>query len=152
MLPSPACTMLTAVSESCKLKAYPDPATRGAPYTIGYGHTGPDVKPGLIWTQAQADNALTTDLTAAAKAVADLLGTARTTQGQFDALTDFAFNVGAGNLKSSTLLRKHKAGDHAGAAAEFDKWVYAAGKKMPGLVTRRAREKALYLSHQEVIS
>ncbi len=152
MNPSPACEALTKTSEGCKLKAYPDPGTGGKPWTIGYGHTGPEVTPGLIWTQAQADKALASDLAAMGRSVSALIGAVPTTQGQFDALTDFAFNVGPENLKNSTLLKKHLARDYAGAADEFGKWIKAAGKVLPGLVTRRAREKALYLSHQQVKS
>ncbi len=66
------------------------------------------------------------------------------TQGQFDALVSFAFNLGAAALAGSTLLRKLNAGDCAGAAAEFGKWVHADGTVLPGLVTRRARERALF--------
>jgi len=74
------------------------------------------------------------------------LGGAATTQAQFDAMVSFAYNVGVANLQSSTLLKKHKAGDHAGAAAEFAKWNKAAGRVMPGLTRRRAAEAALYSS------
>jgi len=56
----------------------------------------------------------------------------------------FAYNVGVGNLQSSTLLKKHKAGDYRGAVAEFAKWNKAAGKVLPGLTKRRAAEAALY--------
>ena len=60
------------------------------------------------------------------------------------ALTSFAFNVGLGNLQSSTLRAKHNRGDFVGAANEFDKWVLVAGKRLRGLEIRRADEKALY--------
>lgn len=66
------------------------------------------------------------------------------TQGQFDSLTRLAFNVGNGALAGSTLVRKLNAGDCHGAAREFDKWVYAKGKKLPGLVNRRAEERAIF--------
>jgi len=61
------------------------------------------------------------------------------------ALTSFAFNVGLGNLQNSTLRMKHNRGDFEGAADEFLKWTLAGGKVMPGLVTRRKDERALYL-------
>ena len=67
-----------------------------------------------------------------------------TTQGQFDALVSFAFNVGLANFKGSTLLKKHNAGDYAGAAAQFPLWNKAAGKVLPGLVKRRAAEAQIY--------
>ena len=63
---------------------------------------------------------------------------------EFDALVSFHYNTGA--IARATLTRLHKAGDHAGAAAEFGKWVNAAGKRMAGLVRRRAAEAALYLA------
>lgn len=67
-----------------------------------------------------------------------------TTQNQFDALVDFAYNLGIGNLRSSTLLRKHKTGDYVGAASEFKRWNHAAGVVLAGLTTRRLKEAALY--------
>ena len=128
--------------ESLRLKAYPDPGTGGAPWTIGYGHTGVDVRPGQTITQAQAGALLRGDLSGAeAEVRADVkvpLG-----QDQFDALVSFQFNTGA--LGASTLLKKLNAGDYAGAQAEFGRWVHGgAGQVMPGLVTRRAQEAALF--------
>lgn len=151
MTPSSACIALVQQFEGCAKKqkdgtfrAYPDPGTGGAPWTIGWGSTGKDVKQGTVWTQQQCDDRLTADLTKFSAGVKTAIGTAATGQHQFDALVSFAYNVGLANLKSSTLLRKHKAGDHAGAAAEFAKWNKAAGKVLPGLKRRRAAETALY--------
>jgi len=67
-------------------------------------------------------------------------------QNQFDALVDFAYNAGAGNLQKSTLLRKINAGDYEGASKEFSKWVYGGGKKLNGLVKRRDAERRLFVS------
>jgi lysozyme len=130
--------------EGCKLRAYPDPATGGDPWTIGWGTTGADIVPGLTWTQAQADARFADDLARFAAKVAALINGAPTTQGQFDALVSFAYNVGLGNLKGSTLLKSHKAGRWLSAKAEFSRWNKADGKVMPGLTTRRAAESALY--------
>jgi len=130
-------------SEGLRLKAYPDPGTGGAPWTIGYGHTGADVSPGLVITEAKADELLRSDIARFEDAVAKLVG-ANATDNQFSALVSFAFNVGAEALRTSTLLRKHNEGDYVGAANEFPKWVKAAGKTLPGLVKRRQREQALY--------
>lgn len=130
--------------EGCRLRAYPDPATGGDPWTIGFGTTGPSIKKGLVWTQAQANNALADDVCKFSDGVLKLLDGAPVTQGQLDALTSFSYNVGLGNLKTSTLLKRHKAGDYAGAKAQFGKWVNANGKRMNGLVKRRAAEAALY--------
>jgi lysozyme len=69
-----------------------------------------------------------------------------TSQGQFDALVSFSFNVGLGNLQNSTLRMKHNRKDYEGAAEEFLKWTKAGGKVLPGLVKRRKGEQALYKS------
>ena len=130
--------------EGCKLTAYPDPGTGGDPWTIGWGATGPGIKKGIVWTQAQADQRLIEDVARFALQVGRGLAGAATTQKQFDALTSFHYNTGS--LLSSTLLRKHKAGDYAGAVAEFGKWIHAGGHVLPGLVKRRAAEAALYRS------
>ncbi len=130
--------------EGLSLKAYPDPGSGGDPWTIGYGATGPGIAKGLVWTEAQANNRLADDVSRFADGVSSLIGSAPTTQGQFDAMVSLAFNVGLGNFGSSTLLKKHKAGDHAGAAAEFARWNRAAGKVMAGLTRRRAAEAAMY--------
>ena len=130
--------------EGCRLTAYPDPATGGDPWTIGVGHTGPEVKPGVVWTQAQADAALQADLARFARGVWTAISEKETTQNRFDALVSFAFNVGLGNLLSSTLLRKHIAGDYVGAADQFIRWNRAAGKVLAGLTRRREAEAKLY--------
>lgn len=151
MTPSPACMSLVQQFEGCAqrqpdgtFKAYPDPGTGGAPWTIGWGSTGADITESTVWTQAQCNARLEQDLTAFSARVSALLGTAPTTQNQFDALVDFAYNLGIENLESSTLLRLHKAGDYAGAAAQFPLWDHADGKVLPGLQKRRAAEQALY--------
>lgn len=127
--------------EGLRLDAYPDPGTGGEPWTIGVGHTG-GVKKGDRITEAQADAFLASDLARFEKAVARLAP--KTTQAQFDALVSFAFNLGEGALERSTLLKKHNAGDYAGAKAEFGKWINAAGRPMKGLIRRRAAEADLY--------
>jgi lysozyme len=123
-----------------QLTAYQDPV---GVWTIGYGHTGADVQPGLTITQEQASDLLLQDVAGAVAAVNRLV-TVPLTQNQFDALVDFTFNVGQGNLASSTLLRELNAGNTAGAAAQFLVWVYAKGVELPGLVTRRQAEAALF--------
>ena len=67
-------------------------------------------------------------------------------QNQFDALVSLAYNIGTGAFNKSTLVKKLNAGDIRGAADQFDVWINAGGKRMQGLVNRRAREKALYLA------
>ena len=153
MTPSQSCTKLIQQFEGCAKKrpdgsfaAYPDPGSGGDPWTIGWGSTGADIKKGVVWTQQQCDDRFSTHVDEFGAKVAAALGSAATTQHQFDAMVSFAYNVGVGNFRSSTLLRKHKAGDYAGAAAEFAKWNKAAGKVMAGLSRRRAAEAALYAS------
>lgn len=130
--------------EKCRLKAYL-PTPNDVP-TIGWGTTGPDVKLGMVWTQAQADARFAADLARFGGKVSALLGTAPTTQAQFDALVSFAYNVGygEGGLKTSTLLRMHKAGEYAGAAEQFARWNKQAGRVLNGLTTRRAAEADIY--------
>jgi lysozyme len=153
---------LVKEAEGLRLEAYPDPASGGAPWTIGYGHTGPEVRPGHVITKEQVEAWLASDLDAAAAIVDGAVKTPLTDL-QRGVLASFVFNVGPGRkakgkdagkdgflvLKSgkpSTMLVKLNAGDLAGAGAEFSKWVHGAGKVMPGLVTRRAAEAALFLS------
>lgn len=125
-------------------EAYPDPGTGGPPWTIGWGATGRDIAPGLVWTQAQCDARLQRDLDRFAGEVDRVLGDAATTQGQFDALVSFHYNTGA--IARATLTRLHRSGRFAEAEAEFGKWVHAGGKRLRGLVRRRAAEAALYRS------
>lgn len=139
--------------ESCKLKAYPDPGSKnGEPWTIGRGHTGPEVKPGLVWTQAQADAAFLEDLRSFERDVGSLVKVPLT-QGQFDALVSFAYNVGLASLNKSTLLRLLNAGDYAGAALQFRRWNKNDGQVMRGLTRRRAAEEGLFngLTGQQAI-
>ena len=129
--------------EGCKLAAYPDPGSDdGEPWTIGWGSTGEGIRKGVRWTQEQADARFEADLQRYADEVSDYLGDAPTTQDQFDALVSFHYNTGA--IRKSTLGRLHKAGDYAGAAKEFGRWVKNAGRVMQGLVNRRADERKLY--------
>lgn len=125
-----------------QIAAYPDPGTGGDPWTIGWGATGKGIGPGTVWSQEQCDARLEADLVRYAKDVDHALGDAPTSQRQFDALVSFHYNTGA--IGKATLTRKHKAGDHAGAAREFDRWCFAGGRVMKGLVRRRAAESALY--------
>lgn len=130
--------------EGCELKAYKCPA--GVP-TLGYGSTGPDIKLGMSWTLQQAEDRLKQDLRKFERAVEALVD-GKATPNQFSALVAFAYNVGIGALTKSTLLKKHKAGDYAGAAAQFGAWDKARvnGQLVPlkGLTRRRAAEADLY--------
>lgn len=129
--------------ESCELTAYPDPGTGGAPWTIGWGHTGPEVKKGLTWTQEKADTVFEHDLAKFERGVADRVKVA-ITQGQFDALVSFSYNVGLAALSNSTLLRLLNTGDTRGARDQFARWNKAGGRVLKGLTRRRAAEAARF--------
>ena len=84
--------------EGCRLEAYPDPGSGAEPWTIGYGHTGAEVRPGLVISQEQAERWLLDDLQDRGRALKTLLAGVPLNQGQFDALLSFCFNVGTGAL------------------------------------------------------
>lgn len=116
---------------------------RGRPYidpagvlTVCDGHTGPDIDPSRIYTDAECDAWRETDLAQADAAIQRLV-IVPLNDWQRAALIDFVYNVGAGNLAKSTLLRRLNAGDYDGACDEYRRWVYAGGRRLPGLVTRR---------------
>ena len=132
---------LTKRFEGLKLSAYRDSV---GVLTIGYGHTGPDVFEGQTITEEEADALLVQDTQDAVAAVNRLV-TAALTQGQFDALVDFVFNLGAGRLEGSTLLELLNEGDYEGAAAQFERWSHAGGKVLAGLLRRRQAEADLFL-------
>jgi len=138
-------TSLVAQSEGCRLTAYPDPATGDAPWTIGYGATGYGIAKGTVWTQAQADVDLQSRLALLGTQV-DACTRVKLNDNQKAALVSFAYNLGIGALRTSTLIALVSASRFGDAAAEFGKWVRAAGAIMPGLVVRRAREAILFLS------
>ena len=149
MIPSKTCLDLIKSFEGLSLKAYNDPASGGLPITIGYGSTyranGTKFKIGDTITQSQADSILQYVATQKAKAVATLLAGTLLTQNQFDAVLDFAYNLGSGSLASSTLLKLIKANPNNPAInAEFFKWNKAGGKVMAGLIRRRKAEADLY--------
>jgi lysozyme len=150
--PSQRCIDLLKEFEGCKLTAYRD---GGGVLTIGFGHTGQDVLPGLTITRYRAEELMRHDLARTAAGVTQLVaGGAPTSQSQFDAMCSFAFNCGldidadtkAEGLGDSTLLRLHRAGHYQAAADQFLKWNKDNGRVIPGLTRRRARERALYLS------
>lgn len=126
--------------EGCRLKAYRDSV---GVLTIGYGHTGADVDEDTTWTQQEADAALLADV-GRFEACVNSLFVPVLTQGQFDALVSFSFNLGCKALRDSTLRRKLSEGDIEGAAAEFARWNKAGGHVLAGLTSRRADEAALF--------
>lgn len=124
------------------LVAYADALAHGKP-TVGWGHTGADVHVGAVWTYAQCVAALHSDYAWAENVVNNLV-TITVTQGEFDGLVDFVFNVGAHNFATSTLLKDLNAGDIQAAADQFDVWDHASGKVVAGLLRRRQAETNLF--------
>lgn len=127
--------------EGCRLTSYLCPA---GVWTIGYGHTT-NVKPGMCITSADAERFLRQDLVRFENGVGQLVKVS-ITPNQFSALVSFAFNVGVGALKNSTLLRKLNGKNYRGAADEFLRWNKANGKVLPGLTKRRIAERDLFLT------
>lgn len=119
-----------------RLVAYQDVAGR---WTIGYGHTGPEVCPGLTWTQGRAAEALAADIRNAVNCVNHAV-TFQLTQSEFDALVDFVYNLGCHAFISSRLLTNINTGDLVTAATQFDLWDHAGGKVVAGLLRRRQDE------------
>lgn len=135
-------------SEQLRLKAYKP--TKNDVWTIGYGHTK-GVVPGMTITEAQAEQLLYEDLLWVEDTIKRNVKVPLN-QNQYDALGSWVFNLGEGNLKSSTLLKKLNAKDYTGAANEFLKWNKQTNKKtgkkeiLNGLTIRRMKEKELFLT------
>lgn len=134
--------------EGYSAKTYPDPGPTGLPVTGGWGTTrdenGNPFKLGVTYDKSYWEALFKRDLAKFEQSVRELCPI--TTQGQFDALVSFAYNVGSGNLKDSTLRRLHNLGDYNGAKDQFQKWNRAGGKILAGLTRRRAAEAELYAS------
>jgi lysozyme len=158
MTTSPKGLALIEGFESYRATTYKDPGPTGLPITGGWGATldenGRPFKLGVTHSEDYWRALKKRDMARFEAAVNFLIGDAPTTQGQFDALVSFAYNVGediddddiAEGLGDSTLLKKHLRGDYAGAKAEFAKWNKSNGKVLRGLTRRRAAEAALYAS------
>lgn len=133
-------------SEGLRLNAYRD---AGGVLTIGYGHTsaagGLKVYSGLSITHEDAEQLLKDDLARMTYPVIDRLVKVPLTQGQFDAMASFIFNLGEGQVSKSTLLKLLNNRDYNGAAAQFSRWVYDNGRKLNGLITRREEERQLFI-------
>jgi lysozyme len=126
--------------EGVRTEAYYD---TGGVITNGVGHTGPDVYEGQVVDMHQVDAWLREDVIEAEDAVNRLVKVALT-QNQFDALVSFVFNLGEGQFRRSTLLRKLNNGDYIGASKEFKRWVYDNGRLISGLVKRRYAEAEMF--------
>ncbi|MCI1900870.1 MAG: lysozyme [Enterobacter sp.] len=130
--------------EGLKLERYRDAVGL---WTIGYGHLilKTEMEKLIKITTGEAKTLLRKDLRRTEQGVQKLVSVS-VTQNQFDALVSFAFNLGVGSLKKSTLLRKLNAGDVQGAALQFKSWNKAGGKVLTGLTRRREAEMKLFLS------
>ena len=128
--------------EGLRLKAYQCAAGK---WTIGWGHTGPEVKRGLVWTRQQADDAFDRDTDRFEACVSRHIGFTAQYQNMFDALVSLAFNIGEQAFEDSTLLKLLRAGKHRDAAEQFTRWNKAKGKFHPGLLQRRTKEMRIFL-------
>lgn len=128
--------------EGLRLTAYPDPASGGDPWTIGYGRAH-GVQPGQTITREQAEQFLREDLAWVEACIAKEV-TAPLSQSQYDALCSLIYNIGAPAFTTSTLLKRLNSKDYAGAAEQFERWNKAAGQVNRGLTNRRAAEKAMF--------
>ena len=143
MLPSEACYNLIKQFEGCRLTAYQD--TRGI-WTIGYGATGLGIGPGVVWTQAQADWALSQRVEAVGRIICQAV-VPSLLQNQFDALCSLVYNIGPGAFRGSTLLRLLNQRDFQGAAQQFMAWDHAGRAVIEGLARRRQAEMTLFASN-----
>jgi lysozyme len=130
--------------EGIRLVAYPDPASGGKPWTVGYGSTH-GVRPGMRITQQQAEDMLRNDLVAF-EDVINAHVKVTLTQNQFDALMSFIYNIGAHGFIGSSVLSKLNGGDTKGAADALLLWDRAAHHVVPGLLARREDERAVFLA------
>lgn len=149
--------------EQLRLEAYPDPGSprakamragrppteyrklSGAPWTIGYGDTGPDVVEGVVITEQQADGRFARRMALEFEPAVRRAVHVPLTQRQFDALVSIFYNAGVAALTASTLVRVLSLGDFAGAAAQFPRWNKSGGVVMKGLQRRREAERLVFL-------
>lgn len=157
---SKSCLEMLKHHEGVRTRPYRCPAllwTVGVGHVIDPAHIGVKlderknlpIPPGWdrVLTMAEVDSILSEDLVRFERGVLRLCPQ-NLTQGRFDALVSFSFNVGLGNLQRSTIRMKHNRGDFAGAAEAFMDWTKAGGKVLPGLVKRRKDEVSLYSTQE----
>lgn len=117
-------------------------------WTVGYGHVLRDGENYDTVSLSEAEALLRKDVAEVEAALSEALKGIELSQWQWDALVSFTFNIGIGNFKKSTLLKKLKQGDFKAAADEFLRWTKAKGKTVRGLVRRRKAERKLFLSNK----
>jgi lysozyme len=130
-------------AEGLKLDSYRCPAGIA---TVGFGHTGPDVRIPMTITPGEAERLLHEDLARFENGVTNCLCGVPTNSNQFSAMVSLAYNIGLGNFATSTVLKRHKLGNYAAAANAFLLWNKANKQVLPGLTRRREDERELYLS------
>lgn len=135
--------------EGCRLKAYPDPASGGKPWTIGYGATGEDsngneIGPSTVWTQSRADAELRSAANKLCGRIVNRLERP-VKPCQLAAMVCLAYNIGFASWENSTVRRLFNAGDEQGAGNAFRMWNKAAGQVNVGLTNRRETERAVFL-------
>jgi len=138
---SATCRRMIQNFEGLRLRAYRD---TGGVLTIGYGHTGRDVRPGMVITRAKAEDLFCQDLKRFEGRVQNML-TRPLNQNQFDALVSLCYNIGPSALRKSALMRLVNEGKLEVAAKQFDRWTRDNGRKLAALVKRRAIEKEMFL-------
>lgn len=149
--------------EQLRLEAYPDPGSprakamragrpaseyrklSGAPWTIGWGDTGPDVVEGLVITEQEADERFARRMALEFEHAVRQAVKVDLNQRQFDAVVSIFYNTGVGAMSGSTLVRMLNAGDFAGAAEQFPRWNMSGGAVMKGLQRRREAERLVFL-------
>lgn len=131
--------------EGLELTAYPDPGSGAEPYTIGYGHTGEDVVYGMSITESEAEQILIDDLEKFETGINEIFEYVDLGPHTFGALVSFAFNVGLGAVRTSTLSKRLYKGEdpYIVLPEELPRWVRASGRVLPGLLRRR-KEEVLY--------
>ncbi|MGJ8524322.1 Lysozyme RrrD [Halomonadaceae bacterium LMG 33818] len=131
--------ILAMHSEGVSYRPYFDPT---GTLTVCYGHTGSDIDPNRTYTQSECQAFLNHDLDIADRVVRRY-ATVPMNAYQQGSMDDFVFNIGAGNFRRSTVLRKLNSGDYVGSCFSFNAWVYSKGIKLKGLMTRRQLEDAV---------
>jgi lysozyme len=138
--------------EGLRVAAYQDAA---GVWTIGYGHTSmagaPDVRRGMTISDTEAEAIFARDVAEFASAVAQVVKV-ELSPVQFSALVSFAYNVGIGGLKKSSVLAAINAGDFDAVPRRLNLWIKAGGRVLPGLVKRRAAEAVLFMSENHDVS
>lgn len=150
----PGSPLAKAIQRAGKWQAYLDDlwvppmsmsGMSGTPWTIGWGTTGPEIGPNTVWSESKCNERFDAHVNEFLAKLVKQIGGLGLNDHQIAACLSLSYNIGSAAFQGSTLLRKLKARDFAGAAEQFARWNKSKGKVLPGLVTRRAKERALFL-------